>query len=68
MRINCFNYIGPCPTPYESVAEGCYLLNTTYSSWQTSREICQSTGGDLAVLDDCSALAPIIDFIQEEGY
>ena len=59
---------GPCPAPFISVAGGCYqFLDSMSVTWEVGRSSCQDSGGDLAVIDDCSVMADIIRYIEGAG-
>ena len=59
---------GPCPAPFISVAGGCYqFLDSMSVTWEVGRSSCQDSGGDLAVIDDCSVMTDIIRYIEGAG-
>ena len=59
---------GPCPAPFISVAGGCYqFLDSMSVTWDVGRSSCQDSGGDLAVIDDCSVMADVIRYIEGAG-
>ena len=60
-------FLGLCDSPYISVAGGCYEFLTIDVTFDEAREICQRSGGDLAVVDDCQVMADFMDYITNEG-
>ena len=58
---------GTCETPYLSLAGGCYQFLDITVDGNEARVICQSSRGDLAVIDDCHLMTAIIDYIRDEG-
>ena len=61
------NFAVPCPTPFIRLAGGCYNFQNVSVTWSEARVSCQEIGGDLAIVDDCTAMAPIINHIQGLG-
>ena len=61
------NFAVPCPPPFIRVAGGCYDFQNVSVTWSEARVSCQEIGGDLAIVDDCTAMAPIINHIQGLG-
>ena len=61
------NFAVPCPTPFIRLAGGCYNFQNVSVTWSEARVSCQEIGGDLAIVDDCTAMAPIISHIQGLG-
>lgn len=59
------NLGGVCPAPYVAIGTGCYeFLTVLQETWADARYICQSAGGDLAIVDDCQDLTSIIQYIN----
>ena len=57
-----------CISPYELVAGGCFsFLNTISGTWDEARAVCGTSGGDLAIVNDCNLMAELIKFIQENS-
>ena len=58
---------GTCGAPFTFVAGGCYEFLTIGVSWEDARTVCQSSGADLAIVDDCSVMTEIINYISAAG-
>ena len=63
------SFPGSCPDPFISVSGGFYqFLGTEVdATWEAARISCQESGGNLAVIDDCSVMTDIISYIEGTG-
>ena len=58
---------GTCSPPFAFVAGGCYEFLSIGVSWDDARTVCQNSGADLAIVNDCSVMAELISYASAAG-
>ena len=65
MSFSCI--LGICESPYVWIAGGCFQFLDLPASWDNARSVCQSSLGDLAIVNDCSLMTELINYINAAG-